>query len=139
MSMVLSERHASVAILTLNNPAQYNALSVELLADLRTALCAAQADDNVRAIMLTGAGNGFCSGAQFGGDLFDKGEAVGSLIRETVNPIIEQMRSSPIPIVVGVNGPAAGAGVGPCTCGRHCHRGPLGAVRSQFCPARRRA
>jgi enoyl-CoA hydratase/carnithine racemase len=112
MSMVLSEQQGSVAILTLNNPEQYNALSLQMLAELRTELRAVQADSGVRAIMLTGAGKGFCSGAQFGGDLFDRGEAVGALIRETVNPIFEQMRHSPIPIVVAVNGPAAGAGVG---------------------------
>lgn len=112
MSKVLSERRGSIAILTLNNPEQYNALNVEMLAALRAALSAVQADEGVRAIVLTGAGRGFCSGAQFGGDLFDMGEGVGSMIRETVNPLIEQMRSSPIPIVVGVNGAAAGAGVG---------------------------
>ena len=112
MSMVLSERQGSVAILTLNNPEQYNALSLQMLAELRTELNAAQTDSGIRAIMLTGAGKGFCSVAQFGGDLFERGEAVGALIRETVNPIFAQMRHSPTPIVVAVNGAAAGAGVG---------------------------
>jgi 2-(1,2-epoxy-1,2-dihydrophenyl)acetyl-CoA isomerase len=116
MSMVLSERRGSVAILTLNNPAQYNAITEQLLADLRAALEAALAGDGVRAIVLTGAGKGFCSGAQLGGDMFDRmtgnGDAVALMITGALNPILEQMRRSPIPIVVAVNGPVAGAGVG---------------------------
>ena len=116
MALVLSERRGAVAILTLNNPAQYNAITEPLLADLRAACDAAQDDDGVRAIMLTGAGKGFCSGAQLGGDMFGRmtgnGDDVASMITGALNPILEQMRRSPIPIVVGVNGAAAGAGVG---------------------------
>jgi len=116
MSLVLSERRGSVAILTLNNPEQYNAITEELLADLHSAFAAAQAGDGVRAIMLSGAGKGFCSGAQLGGDMFGRmtgnGEDVAAMITSAFNPILEVMRRSPIPIVVGVNGPAAGAGVG---------------------------
>jgi len=116
MSMVLSERRGSVEILTLNNPEQYNAITEPLLADLRVAFEAAQAGDGVRAIMLTGAGKGFCSGAQLGGDMFGRmignGDDVASMMTSAFNPILEAMRRSPIPIVVGVNGPAAGAGVG---------------------------
>jgi 2-(1,2-epoxy-1,2-dihydrophenyl)acetyl-CoA isomerase len=116
MSMVLSERHGSVATLTLNNPTQYNAITEELLADLRAALDAALAADGVRAILLTGAGKGFCSGAQLGGAMFGRmmgdGDGVASLLTRSFNPILELMRGAPIPIVVGVNGPAAGAGVG---------------------------
>jgi 2-(1,2-epoxy-1,2-dihydrophenyl)acetyl-CoA isomerase len=64
----LSERRGPVAILTLNNPEQYNAITEQRLADLRSAFEAAQAGDGVRAIMLTGAGKGFCFGAQMGGE-----------------------------------------------------------------------
>lgn len=112
MSMALSERRGAVAVLTLNNPEQYNALGGSLLADLNAALSAALADDAVRAIVLTGAGKGFCSGAQFGGNTFDFGAAVANLMRERINPLIERLRQSPKPVVVAVNGPAAGAGVG---------------------------
>jgi 2-(1,2-epoxy-1,2-dihydrophenyl)acetyl-CoA isomerase len=54
----------------LNNPEQYNAITEQLLADLGAAFEAALADDGARAIVLTGAGKGFCSGAQPGGDTF---------------------------------------------------------------------
>lgn len=112
MSKVLTERRGSVAILTLNNPEQYNALGGSLLSDLGEELDAALGDQAVRAIVLTGAGKGFCSGAQLGGNTFDAGEQIGSRMRGDLNPLLEKMRGSPKPIVVAVNGPAAGAGVG---------------------------
>ena len=113
MSMVLTERRGSVTILTLNNPAQYNALAGSLLSELSRALDVAIADSAVRAILLTGAGKGFCAGAQLGGgNTFEAGEQIGDHMRASINPVIEKMRGSPTPIVVAVNGPAAGAGVG---------------------------
>jgi enoyl-CoA hydratase/carnithine racemase len=74
--MVLSERRGSVAILTLNNPEKYNALGGSLLSDLNTALDATLHEPAARAIVLTGAGNGFSSGAQFGGNTFDAGDSI---------------------------------------------------------------
>jgi 2-(1,2-epoxy-1,2-dihydrophenyl)acetyl-CoA isomerase len=113
MSMVLSERRRSVTILTLNNPAQYNALGGTLLVDLNGALDAALADPAVRAILLTGAGKGFCAGAQLGGgNTFEAGQQIGDHMRASINPLIEKLHGSPKPIVVAVNGAAAGAGVG---------------------------
>jgi enoyl-CoA hydratase/carnithine racemase len=117
MSMILSERQGSIAILTLNNPTKYNALGESIIKDLSEALDAVERQSDVRAIVLTGAGKGFCSGAQFGGDTFDRGASIGSMMRKTVNPLIEKMRSLSIPIIVAVNGPAAGAGVGVALAG----------------------
>jgi 2-(1,2-epoxy-1,2-dihydrophenyl)acetyl-CoA isomerase len=112
MSMVLSERRGSIAILTLNNPERYNALGGSLLNDLNAALDEVLGDPRARAVVLTGAGKGFCSGAQFGGDTFDAGEGVAERMRGSINPVIEKMRNLPIPVVVAMNGAAAGAGVG---------------------------
>lgn len=112
MPMVLSERRGAVALLTLNNPEQRNALAAELMAGLNAALDAALADDAVRAIVLTGAGKGFCAGAQFGGDTFDRGAEIGEKMRGSINPLIQKMRAARLPIVTAVNGAAAGAGVG---------------------------
>ena len=117
MPHVLSEREGAVALLTLNNPAQYNALGMELLRDFAAALEQAIADPAVRVILLTGAGKGFCSGAQFGGDTFSRGAAVGALMRQSVNPLIERLHCSPKPVVTAVNGAAAGAGVGVALAG----------------------
>jgi 2-(1,2-epoxy-1,2-dihydrophenyl)acetyl-CoA isomerase len=112
MSMVLSERRGSITILTLNNPEQYHALGGSLLNDLDAALETALQEPRARAIVITGAGKGFCSGAQFGGDTFAAGDSIASSMRGTLNPLVEKMRSLSIPIVVAVNGAAAGAGVG---------------------------
>lgn len=112
MSAVLLEHRGPVAILTLNNPGQYNALHQELMVTLDRTLDRVLSDGSTRAIVLTGAGKGFCSGAQFGGSTFDAGEGIADDMRRALNPFIEKMRSSPVPIVVAVNGAAAGAGVG---------------------------
>jgi 2-(1,2-epoxy-1,2-dihydrophenyl)acetyl-CoA isomerase len=112
MSMVLSERHGSIAILTLNNPERYNALGGSLLNDLNAALDEVLCEPRARAVVLTGAGKGFCSGAQFGGDTFGAGEGIAERMRGSINPVIEKIRNLPIPVVVAMNGAAAGAGVG---------------------------
>jgi len=112
MSMVLTERRGTIAILTLNNPDQYNALGGSLLDELNAALDKVLEEPAARAIVLTGAGKGFCSGAQFGGNTFAAGESIAARMRGSINPVIEKMRNLPIPIVVAMNGAAAGAGVG---------------------------
>jgi 2-(1,2-epoxy-1,2-dihydrophenyl)acetyl-CoA isomerase len=112
MSMVLSERRGSIAILTLNNPERYNALGGSLLNDLNVSLDEVLGEPRARAVVLTGAGKGFCSGAQFGGDTFDAGEGVAERMRGSINPVIEKIRNLPVPVVVAMNGAAAGAGVG---------------------------
>jgi 2-(1,2-epoxy-1,2-dihydrophenyl)acetyl-CoA isomerase len=112
MSMVMSERRGAIACLTLNNPAQYNALGGSLLADLDAALDAAVREPAARVVLVTGAGKGFCSGAQFGGDTFSAGGSITERMRGSINPVIERLRSLPVPVVAAVNGPAAGAGVG---------------------------
>ncbi|RED41922.1 short chain enoyl-CoA hydratase /enoyl-CoA hydratase [Rhodopseudomonas thermotolerans] len=112
MTLVLSERRGAVAVLTLNNPAQYNAMRRGLLGELGAALNAALADDAVRAILLTGAGKGFCAGAALGSETFEAGAEVAPWMRAELSPVLEAMRGAAKPIVVAVNGPAAGAGVG---------------------------
>lgn len=117
MSMLLSERRGAVLVLSLNNPTQLNAIAGSMIAELGAAIAAAEGDPGVRAILLTGAGRGFCSGAQFGGGTFSAGERVAEGMRGGLNPVLEQMRATPLPIVVAVNGAAAGAGVGVALAG----------------------
>lgn len=112
MPPVISTRLGSIAILTLNSPEQYNALNDERMAALNEAIDRAHADPQVRCILLTGAGKGFCSGAQFGGDVFTSGEGITASMRRLVSPIVTKLRSGPVPVVTAINGPAAGAGVG---------------------------
>lgn len=109
---VLYSAEAGVATLTMNRPGVLNALNDDLLAGLREGLARAKADDAVRAVLLSGAGRGFCAGA----DLADgrRGEGrrdVAQSLRERYHPIILAMRQFPKPIVGAVNGAAAGAGM----------------------------
>ncbi len=112
MSLVTLERHGAVTVLTLNDPARYNALDEALLAALHEALDAAIGDGVTRAIVLAGAGPGFCAGARLDGDLFESGRGVAALLTGGVNPVITLMRGAAVPIVTAVHGAAAGAGVG---------------------------
>ena len=112
MTMTTYERRGAIALITLNNPDKMNALGGTMLADLAADFAAAEADSGVRAVLITGAGRGFCGGAQLGTATFAAGAEVGDWMRASINPLIERVRASRLPVVVAVNGPAAGAGVG---------------------------
>lgn len=64
---VLFEKREHVAILTLNRPERLNAINAALRAEVHAAVDEAHGDDNVRALIITGAGRGFCSGADVSG------------------------------------------------------------------------
>jgi 2-(1,2-epoxy-1,2-dihydrophenyl)acetyl-CoA isomerase len=100
-----------LATLTLNAPDKLNAVSRKMIAEIKTAWEEVAADSSVRAVLLTGAGRGFCAGA----DLADPDRAndsdSGSALDKFFNPVIRTMRSLPKPIVAAVNGVAAGVGM----------------------------
>jgi 2-(1,2-epoxy-1,2-dihydrophenyl)acetyl-CoA isomerase len=101
-----------VMTITLNRPEVLNSLNMTLLGDLRDALAAAKADASVRAVLLTGAGRGFCAGADLGQTGTERGKSdVEQSLREKYHPIILAMRQFPKPIVGAINGVAAGAGM----------------------------
>ncbi len=108
-------RRGAVAAVTLNRPERLNALNETLIADLRAAAAAIAADAGVRAVLLTGSGRAFCSGADLmrGGILEEgasPGAAVGASLREQFNPMVSAWYDLPVPVIVAVNGIAAGAG-----------------------------
>jgi enoyl-CoA hydratase/carnithine racemase len=112
MAGIRCEFRGSIAILTLDDPERLNALDWEMLRAIDTTLDRVLATPEVRCIVLTGAGKGFCAGARLDPEVFSSGAGTGDAMRETVSPLIEKMRTASIPIVVAVNGPAAGAGCG---------------------------
>lgn len=107
---VTLERAGGVAIISLNDPATRNALSWELSAELGDALD--QLGD-ARALVITGAGKGFCSGGNMSADVADGqsfGDMIGDGIASSVNPMLRKLTALKIPVVAAVNGAAAGAG-----------------------------
>ena len=109
MSEVLSERDGAVLTITLNRPDVFNAFNGALHAALRAALEEAASPD-VRAVVITGAGRGFCSGQ----DLKEFQEAPGSIrdrLEQTYHPNIRLIRGLEKPVIASVNGPCAGAGL----------------------------
>lgn len=104
-----------VAIITLNDPGTLNAAGLELMADLDAAVGSAIADPAVRAIILTGEGRGFCSGANLSGGpsgrATDTADGPNQALLQIYNPFVSRIRKSPKPLVAAVNGVAAGVGV----------------------------
>jgi 2-(1,2-epoxy-1,2-dihydrophenyl)acetyl-CoA isomerase len=113
--VLLLDRDGGVATITLNRPESMNALTLDLKLALRAALEDVTADPTVRAVVLTGAGRGFCVGQ-------DLREHVGLLqagdpaplntVTEHYNPVVKLLAGMPKPVLAAVNGMAAGAGAG---------------------------
>ena len=112
--LVLVADAGPVRTLTLNRPAALNSFTSAMHAELREALDAAALEASVRAVVLTGAGRGFCAGQ----DLNDSGMApgadgkvdIGAVIEANYKPLAQRVRAMPVPVIAAVNGVAAGAG-----------------------------
>ncbi len=107
---VLVDDHDGWVKITLNRPDRLNSLNVDLHLALRAALDAARQS---RAVLITGAGRGFCAGQDLGERNPDSGDwppDLGAMLRDYFNPLIRQVSALPVPVVCAVNGVAAGAG-----------------------------
>ena len=101
-----------VATITLNRPDVLNALSGELMDALASAIRNANVDASVRALIITGAGRGFSSGADLAAKHPEgKRPNSGTTLRTRYHPVIELLRGMPKPVITAVNGIAAGAGM----------------------------
>jgi 2-(1,2-epoxy-1,2-dihydrophenyl)acetyl-CoA isomerase len=111
-------RRGPGAKVELNRPARLNAWNAQFAADLNDAIRAVTADPEVRAVLITGAGRAFSSGADLK-EVADRpdGETVGETLdvyrrlTERYHPIITGLRLMPKPVIAAVNGPAAGIGL----------------------------
>jgi enoyl-CoA hydratase/carnithine racemase len=110
---MLIEKSEGVMTLTLNRPDRLNAFNVQMAQDWLTALDDADADDDVRALIVTGAGRGFCAGADLssGGKTFDAGVKSIKDHRDEGGLVTLRIFRCRKPIIAAVNGPAVGIGV----------------------------
>src|ERR1700680_1151136 len=99
-----------VLTLTLNRPEVLTATTPPLLDELTDSLRAAAAGNTVRAVIITGAGRGFCSGQDLRAAAGDRGLDVAAILRDHYAPAIRAIRSMDQPVIAAVNGVAAGAG-----------------------------
>lgn len=110
---VLVERRGGLWLLTLNRPDKLNSFNEAQHRALKAAMDAASTDETCRAIILTGAGRGFCAGQDLGDRVRPEGgEApdLGATLDTFYNPLIRTIRAMEKPIIAAVNGVAAGAG-----------------------------
>jgi 2-(1,2-epoxy-1,2-dihydrophenyl)acetyl-CoA isomerase len=106
---LLTEVAGGVATFTLNRPEALNALNAQLRRELLAAFKAIARDAAVRSVVITGAGRGFCAGADLRGGSAERDFR--AVLGAEYNPLIAAIRNLPKPVVAAVNGVAAGAGV----------------------------
>ncbi len=115
-STVLYEERGAVALVTLNRPDALNSFTRQMHRELWAALDRAEANPVIRAMVITGAGRGFCAGADLaefdfepGPDLVQRADP-GPVIDQAFNPTARRIQSLRFPVIAAVNGVAAGAG-----------------------------
>ena len=120
--LVIVAQRGAVRTLTLNRPTALNSFTGAMHDELATALDAAAADAQVRCVVLTGAGRGFCAGQDLSDPIVAPNRSggpptdVGAAIERYYRPLALRVRSMPMPVVAAVNGVAAGAGANLALC-----------------------
>ena len=112
-STLLFSVDANIAEITLNRPEKLNSFSLQMHEDLRHVMQIIETGENIRAILLTGAGRGFCAGQDLNARQIvpgQSGEHTRKSLDENFNPLIRRIRNLKKPVVAAVNGIAAGAG-----------------------------
>ncbi|NTV86185.1 MAG: 2-(1,2-epoxy-1,2-dihydrophenyl)acetyl-CoA isomerase [Burkholderiaceae bacterium] len=113
---VLFEERGAVAIATLNRPQALNSFTRQMHRELGAAMERVEANPGIRALVITGAGRGFCAGADLsefdfapGPDLIERANP-GPVIDQAFNPTVRRLQALRVPTIAAINGVAAGAG-----------------------------
>ena len=107
------EKSGGIARITLNRPDRLNSFTAQMHRELREALDDVRSVGEVRVLLLTGEGRGFCAGQDLSDRAVDPGDApvdLGASIEENYRPLVLGLRALPLPVVCAVTGVAAGAG-----------------------------
>ncbi len=113
MQYIELTKEEAIAIIRLNRPAKMNAIFQEMAAELQNTLNELSENNEIRAVILTANGDGFCAGqdlkeaVEYGKDPDAK---LSTIVRNTYNPIVKAITGMPKPVIAAVNGTAAGAG-----------------------------
>jgi 2-(1,2-epoxy-1,2-dihydrophenyl)acetyl-CoA isomerase len=110
--LIVTEHREGYRVITLNRPDRLNSFNEAMHVDLMSALLDAEADGSCRALVLTGAGRGFCAGQDLSDRVFSPGQVpdLSSTLERLYNPLVRKIRSLQMPVICAVNGVAAGAG-----------------------------
>nr|WP_210272465.1 2-(1,2-epoxy-1,2-dihydrophenyl)acetyl-CoA isomerase PaaG [Microvirga sp. HBU67558] len=110
--LVITERREGYRVITLNRADRLNSFNEAMHAALMSALLDAEADEACRALVLTGAGRGFCAGQDLSDRVFSPGQVpdLSSTLERLYNPLVRKLRALRMPVICAVNGVAAGAG-----------------------------
>jgi 2-(1,2-epoxy-1,2-dihydrophenyl)acetyl-CoA isomerase len=119
---ILTHTANAVTTITLNAPTKLNSFTRAMHEQLLAALTAAEIDNDVRCVVITGAGRGFCAGQDLADLDIKLGQPpkLGNLVAEYFNPLVRRLNAFPKPIVMAVNGIAAGAGANLAQAGDIC-------------------
>jgi 2-(1,2-epoxy-1,2-dihydrophenyl)acetyl-CoA isomerase len=110
--LIVTEHREGYRVIILNRPDRLNSFNEAMHAALMSALLDAEANGNCRALILTGAGRGFCAGQDLSDRVFSPGQVpdLSSTLERLYNPLVRKIRSLQMPVICAVNGVAAGAG-----------------------------
>jgi 2-(1,2-epoxy-1,2-dihydrophenyl)acetyl-CoA isomerase len=118
MTDILFSAADGVATITLNRPDVLNSFRRSMAAELQDAFARVAGDDSLRAVVLTGAGRGFCAGQDLSEAMPKDGVLpdLGDIVRDSYNPVVRAIRKLEKPVICAVNGVAAGAGANLAFC-----------------------
>jgi 2-(1,2-epoxy-1,2-dihydrophenyl)acetyl-CoA isomerase len=116
MQYIIFSIEDAVARITLNRPDKLNAFNRDMAMEMQSCLDEAATLREVRAVLITGAGKGFCAGQDLAEITDPAGPTMSQILSEHYNPIIRKIRTMAKPVIAGVNGVAAGAGANIALC-----------------------